>query len=113
MATAFVRACYSRAAVRECADAVKREAWTVRRRIDHKAKCIEVRKLFELCRERTGCCLFDYEYSPCQDYLRLAYQKGATKKAMDAQLRVCRHFLENELRGIAEMMASGEVDAVA
>lgn len=109
----FERACYSRAAVMECVTAVKKTAWTVDKRVNHQPKSMEVKKLFELCREKTGCCLFDYEYSPCEDYLKAAFRKDTPKKELDRHLHRCHMFLADELRGILGMMQSGEVDEVA
>ncbi len=106
----FERACYSRSALRECVERVKATAWTVRTKGQHFSKCFEVEKVFDFCLEKTGCCLFETQFGPWADYLRLVDLK-APKKDLDAALRRCYRFLANELTGILTMIETGEVDA--
>lgn len=106
----FEKACYSYLAMRECINAVKNTAWTVKRRTGHKAKCIEIKKLFEFCYDKTKCCLFEPEYTPCQTYLRDCYIKGISKKELDSELKACYRYLANELTEIRRIMEVGEVD---
>ena len=101
-------AIYSYSALQDCANAVKATAWTVDRRAEHFGKCFEVKKLFELCFEKTDCLLFDPEFSPWHDYLK-AVDRKANKKELDERLRECYRFLCRELNGILAMMRSGEV----
>ena len=107
------RACYSYKAVRECREKVYWTAQTVRVKAQHFWKCFEMEKLFDYCYDQTGCCLFQADYSPWKDYLKLVDSKGSLKKDMDRALRACHRFLLSQLDEILKMMDAGEVDAVA
>lgn len=104
-------ATYSYTALTACADAVKATAWTVGKKGEHFSKCFEVKKVFELCYEKTDCLLFDPDFSPWHDYLK-AVDRKAGKKELDARLRECYLFLCRELNGILTMMRAGEVGTV-
>lgn len=105
------RACYSYSALTHCADAVKATNWTVRRSAEHFSKCFEVKKLFDLCYDKTHCMLFDADFSPWADYLKAVNRKD-TKRALDKELHNCHRFLANELNAIAALMRAGEVDSI-
>lgn len=105
-------ATYSRSALNECAELVKQTAWTVSTKKEHFSKCFEVEKVFDFCLEKTGCILFEAEYSAWKDYLKDVGPKGTSKKALDADLRRCHRFICNELNEISRMMSSGEVNEV-
>jgi hypothetical protein len=107
----FEVATYSYSALAECADLVKSTKWSVNKGIEHTSKCFEVKRVFEFCEEKTGCCLFEPDFSPWADYMKLVNIK-ASKKKLDAVLRTCYRFVCNELNGIVSMMKTGEVNAV-
>lgn len=118
MALTFTRATYSQSALHECADKIKSASWTVKQKREHVEKCYgEVKQIFLFCFEKTGCLLFDTEYSPWKDYSRLLCNnevyKSHTKKEMDAALRQCYLFLAREINGILTMVRTGEVDCIA
>lgn len=107
------RACYSYKAVRECREKVYWTATTVRIKAQHGRKCYEIKRLFDECYEKTGCCLFDCDYSIWDDYRKLVNSKDSLKKDMDHALKACCRFLLDELDAILKSMDSGEVDSVA
>lgn len=106
-------ATYSYKAVRECREKVYWTATTVRVKAEHWWKCYEIKKLFDECYDRTGCCLFDCDYSVWKDYSELVNRKDSLKKDMDITLKTCCRFLLGQLDAILEMMDSGEVNSVA
>ena len=109
------RATYSRRNVQECSDAFKNTTFTCRKKAEHFNKACEIEALYELCYEKTGCCLFNPQStaSYSRDYMRAAYNiKEHTKKELDALLNQCFLDLRWELRGIRTLMRDGEVNVV-
>ena len=109
----FEKATYSYNAVKECRRKVLMTATTVRVKSQHSWKCYEIEKLFDECYDRTGCCLFDAEYSVWKEYSKLVNSKGSTKKAMDNALKACCRFLLRELDDILKDINSGVVNSIA
>lgn len=107
------RACYSYKAVRECREKVYWTATTVRVKAQHYSKCYEIQRLFDECCEKTGCTLFDCEYSVWKEYSKLVNSMDSTKKDMDRALKACCRYLLNELELILKDMDNGDVDSVA
>lgn len=105
------KATYSRRALEECVDKVKALNSTVQKRNQHFALMNEVHAAYDFCLEKTGCILFEYEYTPCQEYVR-CYDTKPSKIVMDKLLKQSVNYLKWELNGIATMMASGEVNVV-
>ena len=107
---------YSYSALRECADLVKKTNWTVATKKEHFSKCFEIQKVFDFCLEKTGCMLFESDYSAWKDYekrVNVDVEHGkVTKKELDQLLKDCYLFVCRELNGILTMMASGEVNAI-
>lgn len=107
------KAIYSYSAVLDCVNALKHTSFTVQRKAEHFAKWREVKAMFELCYEKTGCLLFEEDWSGELD----AYTKAVGRikdysgKELNQLLRACELYLKNQIRSIYQMMEAGEVDA--
>lgn len=111
----FEKATYSKSAILECRDAGKAFKWNTEHKADHNMEKLNALKaLYDLCYEKTGCILF----RPDNEYHFEEYRKAVcdypheTKKDLDKKLRLCGNYISWELRGIAELMVSGEVNSV-
>lgn len=104
---------YSYSAVADCMEAIKNAAWTVDKKAEHFAKWMEVKRLFDICYEKTGCVLFEEGWcSYLEDYTKMQNEpKFYTKKEMDKILRRCIEYLWRELILIKEAMEAGDVNA--
>lgn len=107
------KAIYSYSAVLDCAKALKAASFTVQRKAEHFPKWREVKALFELCYEKTGCILFREDWSMELE----AYTKAVGKikehsgKELNYLLHACERYLKNQIRSIYQMMEAGEVNA--
>ena len=116
----FEKATYSHVALAECVSMVKRTNWTVQHKAEHFSKCFEVQKVYDVCLQKTGCMLFEADYSAWKSYFQrvnLDFEsKGkvrVSKKELDVLLRRCYLEICNELNGILTMIETGEVNSVA
>ena len=107
---------YSYSAVKECADLVKKTNWTVPTKKEHFPKCFEIQKVFDFCLEKTGCMLFESDFSVWEIYekrVNVDVEHGkVSKKELDQLLKDCYLFVARELNGILTMMSTGEVNAI-
>lgn len=107
----FEKATYSYKAINECIAAIKGLTFTIKLRSQHGSYLFEVKKIYDLCYDRTKCMLFDADYSPWKDYLT-AWNQKCTKKDLDACLRRAIHYLQNEILAIKASMVCGEVNSI-
>lgn len=107
------KATYSYSAVLDCVEALKNASFTVRKKAEHFAKWREVKALFELCYEKTGCLLFREDWSmEYQTYTKAVGRiKDVSGKELNRLLHVCERYLKNEIRSIYQAMEAGEVNA--
>lgn len=114
----FEKAIYSYKAVNECISAIKGFTITVQKRAEHFSKCFELEKLYNMCLEKTGCILFDWEYTPMKDYHKAVNDglcdkvRRVSKKEYDELLKHAARYLKNEILGIYKMMEHGEVNTI-
>lgn len=109
------KATYSYKKVNECIAEIKRFSVTVSKRADHFSKSFELEKLYNMCLEKTGCILFDWEYTPMQEYHKAVNDglcdkiRKISKKELDELLKRATRYLKNEIYGIYQAMEYGEV----
>ncbi|MDE7423949.1 MAG: hypothetical protein K2N51_09680 [Lachnospiraceae bacterium] len=112
----FEKAIYSYKAVNECIPTIKGFTTTVQKRAEHFSKCFELEKLYNMCFEKTGCLLFEWEYTPMKDYHKAVNDglcdkvRKVRKKEYDELLKRAARCLKNEILGIYKMMEYGEVN---
>lgn len=110
------KAIYSYKAVNECIVAIEEFTTTVQKRADHFSKCFELKILYNMCLEKTGCILFDWKYTPMEDYHKAVNDglcdkiRKISKKEYDELLKRALRYLKNEILGIYRMMEYGEVN---
>lgn len=114
----FEKATYSYKALNECIAAIKGFTTTVSKRAEHFSKCFELEKLYDMCFEKTGCLLFEWEYTPMKDYHKAINDgmcektRRVSKKEYDELLKHATRYLKNEIFGIYKMMEYGEVNTI-
>jgi len=110
------KATYSYKNVNECIDKIKTLNTTARTKKDHFPIAFEVKKVYDFCYDKTGCCLFETRYSDCEDYMKLLSMeiehKKVTKKALDELLKRSVRFLQREILSIKAVMDTGEVNTI-
>lgn len=106
------RAVYSREALLDCTSLIKNTNWTVKQKAEHFSKCFEVEKVFNKCREKTNCIVFETDYNVWNDYCKAVGSKRASKKELDIILRRCYHYLCYQINEINELIEKGEVDEI-
>lgn len=107
----FEKATYSYKAIEECITAIKNLSFTIKYRSQHGSYLFVVKRVYDLCYDKTKCMLFDADYSPWKDYLT-AWNQKCTKKDLDASLRRAIHYLQNEILAIKASMSCGEVNSI-
>lgn len=112
------KATYSYKAVNECMTAIKKFTTTVQKRDEHFSKCFELEKLYDMCLEKTGCIIFDWEYTPMKKY-HVAVNDGlcvkvrrVSKKEYDELLKRATRYLKIQIFEISKMMEYGEVNTI-
>lgn len=110
------KATYSRKAVKECVIAIKNFPITTQKRSEHFSKCFELKKLYDLFLDKTGCVLFELKYTPMEDYLKAVNDglcnkvRKVSKREYDDLLNRAVRYLKNEIMGIYKMIEYGEVN---
>lgn len=110
------KATYSYKKVNECIAEIKKFSVTVSKCADHFSKCFELEKLYNMCLEKTGCILFDWKYTPMEDYHKAVNDglcdkiRKISKREYDELLKRAVRYLKNEISGIYRMMECGEVN---
>lgn len=107
----FEKATYSYKAIEECITAIKDLSFTIKLRSQHGSRIFEVKRVYDLCYDKTKCMLFDADHTPWKDYL-IAWNQKHTKKELDACLRRAIHYLQNEIIAIKASMVCGEVNSI-
>ena len=112
------KATYSYKKVNECITEIKKFSITVSKRADHFPKSFELEKLYNMCLEKTGCLLFEWKYTPMQDYHKAINDslcdkvQKISKKELDKLLKRATRYLQNEILGIYQAMEYGEVNTI-
>lgn len=106
------RATYSYSKLNECVKAIKTLNMTVNKKSEHGFMISELKKVYDLCFEKTDCILFDAEYTVWSDYAKAFLQKD-TKRVLDDLLRRNIRYLQYEINAIYRDMQLGEVNAVS
>lgn len=112
------KATYSYKKVNECITEIKKFSITVSNRADHFLKSFELEKLYNVCLEKTGCLLFEWKYTPMQDYHKAVNDslcdkvQKIRKKELDKLLKRATRYLQNEIFGIYQAMEYGEVNTI-
>lgn len=112
------KATYSYKAVRECINEIKGFTTSVQKRAEHFSKCFELKKLYNMCLEKTGCILFNWEYTPMEDYHKAVNDglcdkvRKVSKREYDDLLEQALRYLKNEIFGIYNMMELEQVNVI-
>lgn len=110
------KATYSYTAINDCIRAIKEFKCTVSKRAEHFEKLSELKKLYDLCYEKTNCVLFDCEWSPLKNYQKAVNEglcertRKVSKKEYDELLKRSFRYLKSEIHGIYICMENGEVN---
>lgn len=106
------KASYSLNAIKQCKQLVKSISWGTRLKAEHYSRSAEINSLFASCQELLRSVLFQPDLSPAYDYQQMVISKKYTKAQLDAQLRVCRSFVNTQILLIENAIKDGSVNCV-
>jgi hypothetical protein len=105
-------ACYDMLKWSQAVEMVKAVKWSVSRKNQHFAKCMEIEKVFQFAAENLNWFLFNPEYE-LKTYRNMAYNFKAFKaETLNSELNRVKRFIYNELNDIRAMVENQEVDSI-
>lgn len=109
---AMGKATYSYKNVTDCIEKIEKLNCTVKTKGDHFPALREIKSVYNFCYDKTGCMLFDADFSPCYEYSQLINKDKVTKKKLDQALKNCILDLERQITGIRDAMERGQVNTI-